>query len=92
MPKKNKKDGKPKVHEELEGFELKINEFGQIVSNMDPDEMNKFLNKHVDDKKLRDRDDLEEEKLEEEEEVEIDDSELPNFDGIEQMLDKEDDE
>jgi len=49
---------KPKVNEELEGFDIKIDSFGEIRSTLDIDNINKFLNRHVDDKKLRDRDDL----------------------------------
>lgn len=54
MPKKMKKKGKPIVHEELEGFDIKVNEFGEMVSNYNIDKLNKFLNKSVDDKKLKD--------------------------------------
>ena len=72
MPKKKSKKGKPQVNEELEGFEIKVNEFGGIESNMGPDQLNKFLNKHVDDKKLRDRDDLR--PIEDEEEQKGDES------------------
>lgn len=60
MPKKKPKEGKPQVHDELKGFELKINEFGEIKSNMDPEQLNRFLNKNVEDKKLKDRDDIDE--------------------------------
>ena len=49
----------PKVNDELEGFDIKIDTFGEIKSTMSIDQINKFLNKNVDDKKLRDRDDLE---------------------------------
>ena len=49
--------GKPKVNPELEGFEIKINEFGEIISNYDMNKIYKFLNKHMDDKKLKERDD-----------------------------------
>lgn len=59
MPKKKPKTGKPQVHEELEGFELKINEFGEIKSNVDVSTLNEFLNKYVDDKKFKERDDEE---------------------------------
>lgn len=52
MPKKMKKKGKPIVHEELEGFDIKINEFGQIQGNFEIEELNQFLNKNVVDKKL----------------------------------------
>lgn len=47
-----KKKGKPAVHEELEGFDIKVNEFGEIVGNFNVEELNTFLNKKVDDKKL----------------------------------------
>lgn len=61
-PEKNDKPTKkeaPKVNDELEGFDIKIDTFGEIKSTMSIDQINKFLNKNVDDKKLRDRDDLE---------------------------------
>ena len=58
MPKKKPKEGKPQVHDDLKGFELTINEFGEIKSNMDPEQLNRFLNKNVEDKKLKDRDDI----------------------------------
>lgn len=54
----SKKKEKAKVHEDLDGFELKVNTFGEIKSNLPIDELNKFLNKNVGDKKLKDRDDL----------------------------------
>lgn len=58
MPKKKAKEGKPQVHEELKGFEITIDKFGHIQTNRTAEEMNEFLNKHVEDKKLKDRDDL----------------------------------
>jgi hypothetical protein len=57
-PEKPKKEA-PKVNDELKGFDIKIDTFGEIKSTMNIDEINKFLNKNVDDKKLRDREDLE---------------------------------
>lgn len=51
---------KPKVANELDGFEIKIDSFGEIKSNLKIDDLNKFLNTRVDDKKLRDREDLDE--------------------------------
>ncbi len=54
MPKKMKKDGDPEVHEDLKGFDIKINTFGEIKSNIVIDKLNTFLNDNVDDKKLRD--------------------------------------
>lgn len=60
MAKKQSKKEKPSVHEELKGFDIKVNEFGQIMSNLDIDRLNKFLNEKVDDRKLRDRKEEEE--------------------------------
>lgn len=57
--KKRKKDRH--IHEELEGFDVKINPFGQIESNFDIDKINQFLNERVDDKKLRDHEGHDEE-------------------------------
>ena len=59
--KKISKNEKPRVNPELEGFEIKVNTFGEIITNYDINKINEFLNKNVDDKKLRDRDDLLEE-------------------------------
>lgn len=58
----SKKKEKAKVHEDLDGFELKVDSFGEIKSNLPIDKLNKFLNKNVEDKKLKDRDDLDLEK------------------------------
>ncbi|MEQ9405356.1 MAG: hypothetical protein RIM99_17335 [Cyclobacteriaceae bacterium] len=58
----SKKKEKAKVHKDLDGFELKVDSFGEIQSNLPIDELNKFLNKNVEDKKLKDRDDLDKEK------------------------------
>ncbi|MBK7873014.1 MAG: hypothetical protein IPJ74_21260 [Saprospiraceae bacterium] len=59
MPKKKPQQGKPEVHEHLEGFDIKINEFGEIISTFKVDKLNDFLNETVDDKKLRERKDTE---------------------------------
>jgi len=48
---------KPKVHKELQGFDIEINQFGEISSNMNIEKINDFLDKNVDDKKLAERDD-----------------------------------
>ena len=52
MPKKMKKKGKPVVHEELDGFNIKINEFGEMETTVPIDRLNSFLNEKVEDKKL----------------------------------------
>lgn len=57
---KKKKDHnqKPKVAKELDGLELNVDSFGEIQNSLSIDKINDFLNKNVDDKKLRDREDL----------------------------------
>ncbi|MCH2046459.1 MAG: hypothetical protein MK212_20255 [Saprospiraceae bacterium] len=63
MSKKEKnEEEKPNTHEELKGFNIHINEFGEIISSYSVDKLNKFLDENVEDKKLKDRDDLNEEK------------------------------
>ena len=49
---KPKKQNKPRVHSELRGFEVNINQFGELQSNMNIEKINAFLDKNVDDKKL----------------------------------------
>jgi len=56
-PNKPKKDQKPKVNKELEGFNIEIDAFGEIKTNFDINKINEFLNRNVDDKKLKDRKD-----------------------------------
>lgn len=55
-----KKKRKPRVHKDLQGFEVSINQFGELNTNMNIEKINDFLNKNVDDKKLAERDDYEE--------------------------------
>lgn len=55
---------KPRVHSELKGFEVSIDQFGELKSNMNIEKINEFLNQNVDDKKLAERDDYEEMKKE----------------------------
>ena len=49
------KQGKPRVHKDLDGFEVSIGQFGELQSNMNIEKINEFLNKNVDDKKLLER-------------------------------------
>jgi hypothetical protein len=51
---------KPRVHKDLQGFDIAIDSFGEIKSNMNIEKINEFLNKNVDDKKLAERDDYDE--------------------------------
>ena len=64
MSKKTEKPGnktpKPRVHKELDGFEVSIDQFGELKSNMKIEKLNEFLNENVDDKKLAERDDYSE--------------------------------
>lgn len=62
MAKQPAKKKKPKVHKELDGFEVSINQFGELNSNMNIEKINEFLNKNVEDKKLIDRDESDEPK------------------------------
>ncbi|MGE0770705.1 MAG: hypothetical protein AB7K37_03255 [Cyclobacteriaceae bacterium] len=55
--KPSKKQGKPKVHKDLSGFEISVDQFGEIKSNMNIEKINEFLNQNVDDKKLAERQD-----------------------------------
>jgi Asp-tRNA(Asn)/Glu-tRNA(Gln) amidotransferase B subunit len=57
MGRKRKNNIIPKVHPELEGLDLSINEFGEMSSNIDIDKINAFLTKTVPDKKLINRSD-----------------------------------
>lgn len=65
MAKKSKPEKKPapkqpRVHKDLQGFEISIDQFGELKSNMSIEKINEFLDKNVDDKKLAERDDYEE--------------------------------
>lgn len=52
MPKKMKQDGDAEVHKDLEGFDIGVNEFGEIQSNLAIDKLNMFLNDKIEDKKI----------------------------------------
>ncbi len=52
MPKKFKKD-EQQIHKELGYLDIKINQFGEIISNFDLEKLNSFLDKKVQDKKFR---------------------------------------
>ena len=47
-----KKKGKPNVHEELEGFDIKIVTFGGMKTSFSIVEINEFLPENVEDKKV----------------------------------------
>jgi hypothetical protein len=57
--KPSKKQGKPRVHKELKGFEVSIDQFGELKSSMNIEKINSFLDKNVDDKKLLEKEEKE---------------------------------
>jgi len=52
MPKKIPKKGVPEAHDDLKGFDIRINRFGEIESTIALDKLNAFLNKKIKDKKF----------------------------------------
>jgi len=50
---RKKKNAEPKVHNDLQGFNVQINEFGEIKEAFDVDKINDFLNKNLDDIKFK---------------------------------------
>ena len=60
MWRKKKKSEKPEIHKELKGFDIYINEFGELKSNLNIDKLNEFLNENVEDKKLKEQSDEDE--------------------------------
>ena len=66
VPRKKKKptdpiSKRPAVHERLSGFDIRINSFGEMESTFEIDQLNKFLNEEVKDKKLKPKNSDEEE-------------------------------
>lgn len=54
--KKNKLKALPRVHKDLQGFDIEIDTFGEIKTSFNIDKINEFLNKEMNDKKLRKKD------------------------------------
>ncbi len=52
MPKKIPRKGQPEVHDDLRGFDIRINEFGQIESTLPVEQINRFLDENVEDKRI----------------------------------------
>lgn len=48
---KNNQPGKKK-NDSLKGFDIKVNEFGEIITSHKIDEINEFLDENVKDKKI----------------------------------------
>ncbi|KAA3633950.1 MAG: hypothetical protein DWQ02_12255 [Bacteroidetes bacterium] len=57
--KKKNEDTNDESGENKDKLELKVNELGEITSNLDMDKINKFLDENVEDKKLQGSDDEE---------------------------------
>lgn len=57
--KPSNKQGKPRVHKELNGFEVSIDQFGELKTSMNIEKINTFLDKNVDDKKLLEKEENE---------------------------------
>jgi hypothetical protein len=57
MPKKTKKK-LSKTHENIQGFEIRINSFGEIETNFDVERINTFLNDYDKSKNLLERNDI----------------------------------
>lgn len=92
-----KKIKKPRVHEELNGFDIEIDSFGEIKTKFDINKINSFLDKYVKDKKFRGIDvkrvNEEGEAFEdtkEEDEIPLDLSSEEDFDENEDMLGNDD--
>lgn len=54
---KKAREKKPTLNPRLQGFDIRINSFGEIVPDWDLSRLNEFLDEHVPDKKLLDRPD-----------------------------------
>jgi len=50
MSNKNLKKDTPKVHKDLDGFNIKINSFGEIESSMNTEKLNQFLDETMEEK------------------------------------------
>ncbi len=52
MSDKPNKEVSAKAHKDLDGFDISVDSFGQLSSNLSIDKLNSFLNDNMDDKKL----------------------------------------
>ena len=55
IDKSKNEEKKPKVNKDLNGFDIVVNSFGEIKTTFDLDKLNEFLDKNVEDKKLKNR-------------------------------------
>ena len=78
MTKKHKKTSskpKPRVHKDLQGLDITIDQFGEIKANMNIEKLNEFLDENVEDKKLKEKEEKEKKAKEQEEKDAADESE-----------------
>lgn len=47
-----KEEDNPRIHDDLKGFNIHIDEFGQVKTTLSQEDLNSFLNEQVDDKKF----------------------------------------
>lgn len=53
MTKQDQKDeNNPRIHKDLKGFNIHIDEFGQVKTTLTQEDLNTFLNEQVEDKKF----------------------------------------
>ena len=55
MKKKKKAQEEAQVNPELKGLDIRVNEFGEIISNVSVEKLNDFLDRNVVDKKLEEK-------------------------------------
>ena len=60
---KPKKRTEAKVHPELKGLDLRVNSFGQIITNVSIEKLNDFLDDKVIDRKLEEKKETEKNKI-----------------------------
>lgn len=49
---KKQKKKEAEVHKDLKGFDISLDSFGQMTSNLSVDRLNEFLNSNINDKRL----------------------------------------
>jgi len=52
MSRRKDKEEKPETHEDLQGFDIRIDEFGNVQTTLTQAQINRFLNQNVEDKKF----------------------------------------
>lgn len=63
MKKKKNKIDEAQVNPELRGLDIRVNEFGEIISNVSIEKLNDFLDRNVMDKKLEEKRQKDQKKL-----------------------------